>query len=80
MHQVVYFLELAQTYELVWGVDETTAEEIDGLGGVFAVSDVGTFDRLHASYGFEDGGTEVCTSWKTYGNDGTAGPDVLFDG
>lgn len=44
VHEVVYTLELREADGLEWRLDKATAEELDGLGAVFAVTDVRTLD------------------------------------
>lgn len=48
LHQVEYFLQLAQANDLVGGLDESSAEELDRLGCVLSVSDVAALDVDHA--------------------------------
>lgn len=40
VHQVVHLLQLAQANDLEWCLDDATAEELNGLGRVLAVTDV----------------------------------------
>lgn len=77
MHEVVDHLELAEADGLDRGLDETAAEEVQGLGRVLAVADVGSLDGDHLDDRLEDGCAEVGTGGETNADDGTAGTDVL---
>lgn len=79
-HQVVHLLELAHANCLEWSLDEATLVEVDGLGSVLAVADIGALDRLDADDSFEHWSTEECTGRKTDGDDSTAGTDILSTG
>lgn len=40
VHEIVHLLQLGQSNNLEWCLDEAAAEEVDGLGAVLAVADV----------------------------------------
>ncbi len=63
MHEVINLLELTETTGLVWGLDETSAEELDGLSRIGPVADVGALDGDHLDDGLKDGCAEVGSSW-----------------
>ena len=77
MHHVVDFLQFTHANNLERCVDETPAEEVNGLAGVLAVSDVRSLDRLDTNDGLEDRCAKVRTSGETDGNDGPTGSEVL---
>ena len=77
VHHVVHLLKLAHADDFEWCIDETTAEEVNGLAGVLAIPNVGSPDRLRADDGLEDWCAEVCTGWETDGDDGPAGSEIL---
>lgn len=77
-HQVVHHVQLAQSDDLVWGLDETTAEELNRLCRVGSVSDVGALDGDHSNNRLEDGCSKVRMGWKANGNNSTTRTDVLF--
>jgi hypothetical protein len=58
MHQIKNILKLAQSHNLHWCLDESSLVEINGLGRIFSVSDVGTLDGDHAEDGAENGSLE----------------------
>lgn len=77
MHLVVDHLELRESNDLEWRLDQATSVEVDGLGAVLAVADVGSLYPDHLDDRFKHGRLEVGTSWKTYADDGTARSNVL---
>lgn len=77
MHQVVHLLQFTHANRLKGTLDEAALEEVESLGGVFSVADIGSLDRLHPDDGFEDGSFQKGTGGHTDGDDGAAGSDVL---
>ena len=76
-HQVVHTLELRQSYNLEWCLDETAAEEVNGLSAVSAVADVGCLDGDHLDDRLEDWGLDDCAWWETDEDDCAAWANVL---
>lgn len=63
MHKIINLLELTETAGLVWGLDETSSEELNGLGRIGSVADVGTLDGDHLNDGLKNRCAEVGSSW-----------------
>ena len=78
VHEVVHALQLGQANDLEGRLDETAAEEVEGLGRVAPVADVGALDGDHLDDGLEDGGFEVGAGGEADADDGAAGADVLL--
>ena len=79
MHEIVNLLQLGKTDRLEGSLDDATTEELQSLGRVLSVADVGTADRDHLDDGFEDGSAEVGACWETDADDCSSGTDVLFE-
>ncbi len=77
VHQFVDLLQLAQAAGLEWCLDETTAEELDGFGGVASIADVRTLDGNHLDDRLEDRCAEIGSSGETDSNDRTSWSNVL---
>jgi len=77
LHELEDLVELRETNSLEGNLDETTAEEVDGLSSIGTVTDIRSLDLNHANDSVEDGGRELSTSGETDADDGTLGSDVL---
>ncbi len=78
MHHIKNTLQFTQADNLNRRLDEPSAIEIDGFGGVFPVSDVAAFYGDHAEDCAEDGGFEEGVGGEADGDDGAAFADVLL--
>jgi hypothetical protein len=78
VHEIVHVLELGETDGLVRALDQTTAVELERLGGVLAVADVAALDGDHLDDRLEDGSLEVGAGRQTDAHDGAAWTDVLL--
>jgi hypothetical protein len=77
LHELEDVVELRETDSLEGNLDEATAEEVDGLGGISTVADVRTLDLNHANNSVEDGSRELSTSGETNADNSALGSDVL---
>jgi hypothetical protein len=77
VHLVIHHLELGKADNLEWCLDQATSVEVNGLGGVLAVTNVGTLNPDHLDDRLENGGLQVGTSWETDADDSSAWSDVL---
>jgi len=78
VHEVVDLLELGKTDGLVRALNQTTAVELECLGGVLAVADVAALDGDHLDDRLEDGCLEVGAGGQTDAHDCTAWADILL--
>ena len=78
VHELVHLVQFAQSARLIWCIDQTTSEELDGLCRVASITDVWTLDCDHLDDRLKDRCTEICTCWKTNGNDCPTRADILF--
>lgn len=77
LHHLKDLGEFRKTDDLEGCLDESLGVEVEGLGSVSAVTDVGALDGDHSDDGLEDGSLEGGTGGQTDADDGTAGTDVL---
>jgi hypothetical protein len=77
LHELEDVVELRETNSLEGNLDETTAVEIDGLGGIGTVTDIRSLDLDHANDSVEDGSRELSTGGETDADNSTLGSDVL---
>lgn len=76
-HEVIDGLELTEADSLEGDLDEATLVEVNGLGGIGTVTDVGALDGDHADDSVEDGSREVGVGGETNAHHNTARADVL---
>jgi hypothetical protein len=77
LHELVDLVELRETDSLEGDLDETAAEEVNGLSGISTVADVRSLDGDHANNCVEDGSRELSIGGETNADDSTARADVL---
>jgi hypothetical protein len=77
LHELVDLVELRETDSLEGDLDETAAEEVNGLSGISTVADVRSLDGDHANNCVEDGSRELSIGRETNADDSTARADVL---
>lgn len=78
MHQIIDHLQFRQTDNLEGRLNDSAAVELQCLGGIASVSDVGSLDGDHLDDALEDGCAEVGACWKTDADDCSAWSYVLL--
>jgi hypothetical protein len=77
LHELEDIVELRETDSLEGNLDEATAVEVDGLGSIGTVTDIGSLDLDHANNSVEDGSRELGTGGETNADNSTLRSDVL---
>lgn len=77
VHQIINHLQLRKTDNLEGRFNNSTAVELQCLGGIASVSDVGSLDGDHLDDALEDRCAQVGACWETDADDCSAWSDVL---
>lgn len=77
VHHVVDLGQVLEIDGLEGGADEAAGEEVERLGRVLAVADVGALDAHHLDHRLEHGRADVGLGWQADDDDGAAGAHVL---